>query len=386
MISTVTPTAPDVIVDHYLARVVRALGWERWAVVLLMTLLWSTRRLFTADMLDFFTPAEIAFLGIELFAEMAVIATTLMLGYTLLDETLPRLARLRLAVLGAMLLSLSFLMTALLYAYYGHTFDDLPPALRLFSDSLRLGLPAVMLAAVAHMHHRAMRSESAAQAEERSHAQLGQYEAEQQLALLQAQIEPHFLFNVLGNVRRLYRTQPEAGAKTIASLMRYLREALPRLRNQRAQLRDELELVRAYLDLFQVRMGERLSYSIDADPALDGIDFPPMLLLTLVENAIKHGIEPSGRGGHVQVRARRAGKSLEVAVIDDGAGFSAASSGGSGVGLVNLRQQLAARYGEQARLVLASQEPKGVSASIVIPWRAVTTARLERTAAAAAAA
>ena len=382
--SAVTRTAPVVIGEHYLARVVHALGWERWAVVLLMTFLWSTRRLFTADMLDFFTPVEIAFLGIELFAEMAVIAATLMLGYTLLDEALPRLARLRLAILCATLLGLSAAMTALLYAYYGHTFDDLPPALRLFSDSLRLGLPAVMLAAVAHMHHRAMRTESTAQAEERSHAQLGLYEAEQQLALLQAQIEPHFLFNVLGNVRRLYRKQPEAGAKTIASLMRYLREALPRLRSQRAQLRDELELVRAYLDLFQVRMGERLSYSIDADPALDGIDFPPMLLLTLVENAIKHGIEPSGRGGHVQVRARRAGKSLEVAVIDDGAGFAAASSGGSGVGLVNLRRQLAARYGEQARLVLEPQEPSGVRARIVIPWRAVATGHLLRTAAAAA--
>lgn len=375
-----THTAPGLVGNSYVAKVRRALGWERWAVVALMPFLWLTRRLFTADMLDFFTPAEIALLGFELYAEMAVIAVTLMLGYTLLDEALPRLARLRLTALCAMLLGLSAVMTALLYAYYGHSFDHLPPAVRLFSDSLRWGLPAVMLAVVAHVHRRAMYAEVAAHAEERSSAQLGLEEAEQQLALLQAQIEPHFLFNVLGNVRRLYRTRPEAGAKTITSLMRYLREALPKLRSQRAQLGDELELVRAYLDLFQVRMGERLRFSIEADTALHSLEFPPMLLVTLVENAIKHGIEPTGRGGHVLVRARRIGRSLEVAVIDDGAGFASAPSGGSGVGLANLRRQLAARYGGQGRLTLEANAQRGVRATIVIPLRAgakAGAARLE---------
>ena len=356
--------------DSYFARVLRALGWQRWAVVVLMTLLWSTRRLFTADIIDFFTPVEIAFLGIELFAEMAVIAAALMLGYTLLDEALPRLARLRLVILCVMLLGLSVVMTALLYAYYGHTFDDLPPVLRLFSDSLRWGLPAVTLAAVAHLHRRAIRTEVAAHTEERSGAQLGLEETEQQLALLQAQIEPHFLFNVLGNVRRLYRTRPEAGAKAIASLMRYLREALPQLRNQRARLGDELELVRAYLELFQLRMGARLDFSIESDPILHAVEFPPMLLVTLVENAIKHGIEPSGRGGRVLVRARRAGQALEVVVIDDGAGLAMAASGGSGVGLVNLRRQLAARFGSRARFTLESCSPKGACATVVIPMDA----------------
>ena len=353
--------------DSYLARVLRALGWQRWAVVVLMTFLWTTRRLFTADIVDFFTPVEIAFLGIELFAEMAVIAAALMLGYTLLDEALPRLAGLRLVMLCAMLLGLSVVMTVLLYAYYGHTFDDLPPPLRLFSDSLRWGLPAVMLAVVAHVHQRAMRAEVAAHAEELSRAQLGQDETEQQLALLQAQIEPHFLFNVLGNVRHLYRKQPQAGATTIASLLRYLREALPQLRSQRAQLGNELELVRAYLDLFQVRMGARLSFSIEADPALYAVEFPPMLLVTLVENAIKHGLEPSGRAGQVLVRARRTGQLLEAAVLDDGAGFASVASGGTGVGLANLRRQLAARYGSGARLTLESREPRGACATIVIP-------------------
>ena len=353
--------------NRYATRVVRALGWRRFAVVVLMTFLWSTRRLFSTDMVDFFTPAELAWLGIELYAEMAVIAATLMLGYTLLDEALPANSPLRLVTVCAMLLTLSVVMTATLYAYYGHTFNDLPPPLRLFADSLRWGLPAVVLAVVADVHRRALRTQSAAHAEEQSRVQLGRIETEQQLALLQAQIEPHFLFNVLGSIRRLYRTQPQAGANTVASLLRYLREALPKLRSQRARLGDELELVQAYLDLFKVRMGARLSFAIEADAALRAAEFPPMLLVTLVENAIKHGLEPSGLGGRVVVRAQRKGQSLEVAVLDDGVGFGGAATEGTGVGLVNVRRQLKARYGSAARLTLASRESKGACATIVIP-------------------
>jgi sensor histidine kinase YesM len=362
--------------DRYVRRVVRALGWRRLAVVVLMTFLWSTRRLFSSDMMDFFSPAELALLGLELYGEMAVIAGTLMLGYTLLDEALPDDAPLRLVALCALLLTLSVVLTALLYAYYGHTFNDLPPPVRLFADSLRWGLPAVVLAAVAEVHERAIRTQAAAHAEEQSRLQLSRDETEQQLALLQAQIEPHFLFNVLGSVRRLYRTQPQAGAHTAASLLRYLREALPQLRNQHANLGHELELVRAYLDLFQVRMGERLGFTIEADRSLHDWAFPPMLLVTLVENAIKHGIEPSGTGGHVTVRARRNGETVEVAVLDDGVGFGGAATDGTGVGLVNVRRQLKARYGNAARLMLESREPRGASATLVIPLTTVAVAAM----------
>jgi sensor histidine kinase YesM len=337
-----------------------------------MTFLWSSRRLFSSDMTDFFSVAELAALGLELYAEMAVVAATLMLGYTLLDEALPHDASLRLVTLCAMLLTLSFGLTALLYAYYGHTFSDLPPPLRLFADSLRWGLPAVVLAVVADVHERAIRTQAAAQAEEQSRMQLSRAETEQQLALLQAQIEPHFLFNVLGGIRRLYRTQPVAGAHTVASLLRYLREALPQLRSQKANLGHELELVRAYLDLFQVRMGARLSFAIDADRSLHAIGFPPMLLVTLVENAIKHGIEPSGAGGNVTVRARQTHDSLEVTVLDDGVGFGGAPTDGTGVGLVNVRRQLKARYGDTARLLLESREPRGARATLIIPMRTET--------------
>jgi LytS/YehU family sensor histidine kinase len=153
--------------------------------------------------------------------------------------------------------------------------------------------------------------------------------------------------------------------------MRYLRAALPQLRSRSACLGDEFELVRAYLDLFQIRMGARLTFSIDADPTLHEVEFPPMLLITLVENAIKHGLEPAG-GGRVVIRARRNRNMLAVAVLDDGAGFGGTASGGTGVGLANVRRQLAARYKSQARLTLEAREPRGASATILIPLRAAT--------------
>ncbi len=307
----------------------------------------------SSDLFDFFSPSELALAWFEHLVELAVLAAALTAAYTLLDEALPRRMPLRLAILCAMLFGLSTVLTLLLYAYYAHGFDNLLPPLRLLADSLRFGLPAVFLALVADVHQRALQIDSAARAAEVLRVHLGQDESEQQLALLQAQIEPHFLFNVLGAVRRLYRTRPQAGSDTIASLMRYLRAALPQLRRRSACLGDEFELVRAYLDLFQIRMGARLTFSIEADPTLREVEFPPMLLITLVENAIKHGLEPVG-GGNVLVRARRSRKMLEVAVLDDGAGFGAAASGGTGVGLANVRRQLAARYKSRARLTAGS--------------------------------
>jgi LytS/YehU family sensor histidine kinase len=241
----------------------------------------------------------------------------------------------------------------------------------MLADSLQWSLPAVFLALIADVHQRALQTHSAAHAAELARAQLQQSESEQRLALLQAQIEPHFLFNMLGNVRRLYRTQPEAGAEAVGSLMRYLRTALPQLRSRRASLGEEIALVRAYLDLFQLRMGAQLSFSIEIDAALNNAEFPPMLLITLVENAIKHGLEPAG-GGHIEVRARRRRNLLEVTVLDDGVGFGATASSGTGVGLVNVRRQLAARYQSRARLTLEGREPRGARATIAVPLGSVS--------------
>lgn len=190
------------------------------------------------------------------------------------------------------------------------------------------------------------------------------------LRVLQAQVEPHFLFNSLANLRRLVRTDP-AGAKTmIDALLRYLEEALPRLREQRTTLAREAELVRAYLAVHQVRMGEeRLRVTMDVPPELGSVELPPMMLLTLVENAIKHGLQPLVEGGSVHVEAKRLrdgqDECLVLTVADTGRGMGSAS--GTGTGLANLRAQLKAIHGGAASLTLRVNEPRGVVATIALP-------------------
>ncbi len=352
----------------FVARVARALDWPRLAAVALVTLLLSLGALFSPALLDFFSPAEIALAWLTHLAELAVIAAALLVAFAVVDELLARSMPLRLAVICALLLAWSVVLAVLLHAYYAGGVEHLPPPLRMFADSLRWGLPAVFMALIADVHQRALRADSAAHAAELARAQLQQAESEQRLALLQAQIEPHFLFNMLGNVRRLYRTRPQAGAEAIGSLMRYLQTALPQLRSRRASLGEEIASVRAYLELFRLRMGAQLGFSIEIDDALLDTEFPPMLLVTLVENAIKHGLEPAG-GGHIEVRARRGRTQLEVSVTDDGVGFGATAGSGTGVGLVNVRRQLAARYQSRAQLTLAGREPRGARATITIPLR-----------------
>jgi signal transduction histidine kinase len=356
--------------ESLVVRVAHALDRRRLAAVGLVTVLLSLGALLSPTLLDFFSPAEIALAWLEHLAELAVIAIALLAAFTVLDEALPRSMPLRLPFLCAALLALSALLAVLLHAYYASGFEYLPPPLRVLADSLRWGLPAVFLALIADVHQRALQTDTAAHAAEIARAQLQQGEIEQQLALLQAQIEPHFLFNMLANVRRLYRTRPEAGAEALGSLMRYLRTALPQLRSRRTSLGEEVAAVRAYLDLFQLRMGTQLSFSIDVDAALNDAEFPPMLLITLVENAIKHGLEPAG-GGHIEVRAIHRRNMLEVSVFDDGAGFGATASSGTGVGLVNARRQLVARYEHRARLTLEGREPRGARATIAIPLNRV---------------
>jgi LytS/YehU family sensor histidine kinase len=189
-----------------------------------------------------------------------------------------------------------------------------------------------------------------------------------QLALLHAQIEPHFLFNSLANVRRLLRTDRSAARELLVALRRYLQEALPSLRQSHTTLAREAELVRAYLALHQVRMGPRLVSEVDVPAALGGLEIPPMLLLTLVENAIKHGLAPLPEGGRVCVRARREGGRVLLTVADTGCGLG--HEVGHGTGLVNLQARLKARYGSQATLTLRLNEPRGVTAEVALPGAA----------------
>jgi len=217
----------------------------------------------------------------------------------------------------------------------------------------------------------------------RARRRLGQQTAEQnalsaaaveaRLNVLQAQIEPHFLFNTLANVRRLCEVDPERGRGMLGSLLDYLRAALPAMRRSSSALGEEFELVRAYLAVLQHRMGERLRFRIELSDQLAEARIPPLILPTLVENAIRHGLAPLPEGGTITVSAARDGDQVVVRVADDGAGFQAAS--GSGVGLANTRARLSALFGAAARLSLRGNEPRGVIAEVRLPHQVAATRR-----------
>ncbi|HTT10493.1 MAG TPA: histidine kinase [Burkholderiaceae bacterium] len=185
------------------------------------------------------------------------------------------------------------------------------------------------------------------------------------LSALQAQIEPHFLFNTLANVKRLYETAPARGREMLSSLIGYLRAALPTMRQSGSSLRREVELARSYLTILQMRMGERLRFAIDVPESLLDAEVPPLVLGTLIENALKHGLAPLPAGGSIQVRALREADQLRIEVRDTGRGFS--GEGGTGVGLANTRSRLAALYGGAAAVQLAANHPSGVVATVVLP-------------------
>ncbi|UCG97774.1 MAG: histidine kinase [Burkholderiales bacterium] len=185
------------------------------------------------------------------------------------------------------------------------------------------------------------------------------------LSALQAQIEPHFLFNTLANVRRLYETTPERGREMLSCLIAYLRAALPSMRSAESSLGRELDLARSFLTILRMRMGERLQFSISAEAGLLDAAMPPMVLPTLVENAVKHGLGPLPEGGRIDIRAHRRGDDLLIEVLDTGVGFTAAK--GSGVGLANTRSRLAGLYGSRASLQLSAGAPRGVVATLRLP-------------------
>jgi hypothetical protein len=195
---------------------------------------------------------------------------------------------------------------------------------------------------------------------------------EARLQALQAQVEPHFLYNTLANVQALNEVDPPAANQMVGHLIQYLRASLPKMRESSSNVGQELELVRAYLNILQMRMGPRLAFGIQAPDNVLACAFPPTMLPSLVENAIKHGLEPQRDGGRIDVVVERLleadGETLRIQVKDTGRGLSKASTQtGSGIGLSNLRERLAGLYGTRGRFTLTSNDPKGVVASIEVP-------------------
>jgi signal transduction histidine kinase len=186
------------------------------------------------------------------------------------------------------------------------------------------------------------------------------------LSLLHAQVEPHFLYNTLASAQLLTRSDPARADEMLGNLILYLRHSLPRTEDASSTLGEELERARAYLDILKIRMGPRLALQVEVPDRLRDLPFPSMMLQTLVENAIKHGLEPKPGGGTVWILAREVDAGVSVTVADDGRGFNA-EGGGTGIGLRNVRERLRLAYGSAASFSIVANFPSGVAATIVVP-------------------
>ena len=187
------------------------------------------------------------------------------------------------------------------------------------------------------------------------------------LSLLHAQVEPHFLYNTLASAQLLTRSDPARADEMLGHLIQYLRRSLPRTDDELSTLGAELERALAYLEILKIRMGQRLSVQVDVPENLRATKLPPMMLQTLVENAIKHGLEPRTGGGTVWIRARRGDDGVvAVTVADDGEGFNVKTSG-TGIGLKNVRERLRLLFGGKAALAVVANFPAGVAATITVP-------------------
>jgi signal transduction histidine kinase len=222
------------------------------------------------------------------------------------------------------------------------------------------------------LHYYATREQLAKEAAARSEAQ--RLAVESQLRLLRAQLEPHMLFNTLANLRSLLREDVDRAESMIDQLIVYLRSALAASQTESVALSREFAQLRAYLDIMALRMGPRLSFRLELPADLEATQVPPMLLQPLVENAIKHGLEPKVGSGGIEVVARATASGIEILVSDSGLGLPAdeeedmaARPAGTSYGLQHVRDRLQAVYGPAARLSLERRHPHGVSAVVLIP-------------------
>src|SRR5882762_5652410 len=211
----------------------------------------------------------------------------------------------------------------------------------------------------------------AAEAQEVAEAEsLQRQVTEARMAAMQAQVEPHFLFNTLASIDHLIEVDPPRASRMQKNLIALLRASMPAMREKATNLGRELEVVRPYLEILKVRMEERLQPQVNVPEGLYSADFPPMMLQSLVENAIKHGLEPKADGGSLSVSAEVAHGKLHVGVADTGVGFARAATAGTGTGLNNIRERLKLIYGDAAELRIAPNAPTGTRVTIVVPYKA----------------
>ncbi len=224
---------------------------------------------------------------------------------------------------------------------------------------------SLIISAMMFMREREANAQAALQRERAQSERIQREALAANLRALQAQIEPHFLFNTLANISSLVDREPAGAKRMLDRFIRFLRASLAATRSDTTTLGAERELISAYLDVLQVRLGARLQYRVDVTAEASGFAIAPMLLQPVVENAIRHGIEPKVEGGRVEFEARREAGAVVVEIRDTGAGFASTTRGG--VGLTNLRDRLRGLYGEAASLSIGDNAPCGTRVTIRIP-------------------
>jgi sensor histidine kinase YesM len=345
-------------------RFARALGWRRLKIWLVTCVLLSLLLL----------PGWRASYAV-LLTRLLLIGGAGLLTFGLLEQWPARLPRM-LARWALQVLGVAFSMPFAAFAAYSLTTIGLDPPW--YVDKERVGgfgmmtlmglllAPWMAMSALLRQRDEAVRSQAVAF--ERERGELERKALDARLRLLQSQVEPHFLFNTLANVRELVDSGSPQASTVLDSLIAYLRAAVPRLHEPSTTLGQELQLVRAYLELMHMRMPDRLQFSLEVDESALTLQCPPTTLLTLVENAVRHGIDPGEEGGRIDVRVERTPTRCRLQVRDTGVGLLA-GKGGLGTGLSTLRERLQLVFGGDARLSLVPVDPHGVCAEVEFPAR-----------------
>ena len=367
-----SPNSPSFLAPRALvARTFKGLTWWRFGIFCALVGVMALSSAIPSQVAHGKSASDIALHAFAKFGSMMIHYIPVLLTVIAIDNWAPKDRRIPVLALG---IALSVIAGMVLHDAFHTLFDPdnvWVPMHGPHSLSARLGswLSNCFLAAMATMVYffvvREDEAHDTMHHEQMDRLRLEREMTEARLQVMQAQIEPHFLFNTLANVRRLYQTDPPTGRAMLQHLSRYLSAALPQMRKSQSTLGRELALTVAYLNVQKIRMGARLSFELDVPEALQGCALPPMMLLTLVENAIRHGLVPLPEGGSVRVSASASNGLLRLQVSDTGRGLQ--ESSGAGIGLANIRSRLKTLYDADARLLLAQNAALGVTATLELP-------------------
>lgn len=345
---------------------IRLVSWPRIRLWLIVTVIWALIRTLTSETTGL----------AEWLARCALASALGVLAYGVLDQWPRRLPAWSPRWI-LQLLAVLIVMPPAAYLGYAVTLGtaDVPSLGTTYRDGWLITsfmgiLVGPWIALGAQLHRSEAFAREQALAFQLRSSELERTAVDARLRLLQAQVEPHFLFNTLANIRSLVRRSGSADAAAMLdNLIDYLHAAVPRRDAGHATFEDEQQIVRAYLELMRMRMPDRLGYTVRIDPAALALHCPPMALITLVENAIKHGIDPSESGGVVDVRVTRRDQRVQVSVTNTGVGLQPGRRDSAGTGLSNLRERLELAFGDDAAVRLGTTEAGGTLAEAEFPAR-----------------